>query len=142
MQRPPPLPNSKPPDWWDRNWKWFLPCVCLAGVLVVGSAAALLFGAMRSTGAYIGALGRARASPAVVAALGTPIDAGLFVTGSVNLSDSTGKAQLAIPISGPKADATISVEATKTLGIWHFNRLVVQIVQTGRRIDLSEPPEK
>jgi Cytochrome oxidase complex assembly protein 1 len=141
MQKPPPLPNAKPPDWWDRNWKWFVPAVCAVGLLLMGSFVAVIFGAMRSSDAYVGALGRSRASPAVVAALGTPIEPGFFVTGTINLTDSTGRAELAIPISGPKADATISVEATKALGVWHFNHLVVQIVQTGRRIDLSEAPQ-
>jgi hypothetical protein len=81
-----------------------------------------------------------RASAAVSAALGTPIKEGFFTSGSVNVSGPSGKAELAIPISGPKGSATVYVEAAKSMGQWSFSKLVVAIEggEEGRnsRIDL------
>jgi len=100
----------------------------------------LVFGFMKSSVAYSGALDRARAAPAVIAALGTPIRDGFFVAGNISVNGQSGKAELAIPISGPKGDATVYVVASEALGEWHFERIVVQIDRTGRRIDLLAPP--
>jgi Cytochrome oxidase complex assembly protein 1 len=142
----PPLPRDKTPDWWDRNWKWFLPVVVTAGTLIACGFVAFVYLTVatltRSSGAYSGAIARTQASAAVAAALGTPIRPGFFVTGDISINGSSGKAELVIPVSGPKGDAAIYVEASKLLGAWHFDRLVVQVGNTGDRIDLSEGPYK
>jgi hypothetical protein len=43
-------------NWWDRNWKWFVPVGCLGSlILFLGFIAAimlLVFGMMKSSGAY------------------------------------------------------------------------------------------
>jgi hypothetical protein len=138
MHQQPQLPN-----WWTRNWKWFVPVVCVAGVVLIAGAVAfvylivsLAFGAMKSSGAYQQALVQTRADSAVVQALGSPIKAGFFVSGSVNVSGSSGDADLSIPISGPNGKATVYAKATKSMGEWQFSELVVEIKQTGERIDL------
>jgi hypothetical protein len=143
-QPPPQRPKGKLDLWWDRNWKWFVPVLAVGGsalfcgffMLVLSSVLTL----MKSSGAYVGAMARTEASAAVVAALGKPIKAGYFVTGNINVNGSSGKAELVIPIRGPKGAAATYVEATETLGAWHFDRLVVQLEQTGGRIDLSDGP--
>ena len=96
----------------------------------------LLFGTMKTSGAYKDALTKARADSAVVQALGSPIKEGFFVSGSVNVSGSSGDADLSIPISGPNGKATVYVKATKSMGEWQFQELAVQVKQTGERIDL------
>ena len=135
MDYQPPRPN-----WWSRNWKWFVPVLCVAAVLLfVGGIAlfvTLLFGTMKSSGAYKQALVAVRADPAVAQALGTPIDAGFFVSGSVNVSGSSGDADLSIPVSGPEGKGTVHAKATKSMGEWQFTELVVEITATGERIDL------
>jgi hypothetical protein len=136
---PPPVPPKKrPPDWFDRNWKWFVPLLAVTGFALLGGFVIFFFGVMRSSGAYRGALSRVKASPAVVAALGTPIDDGYFFTGNIRVNGSSGRAELAIPISAPKGTATVYVAASKSLGVWHFDHLIVQIDASGQRIDISE----
>jgi len=144
MQKPPPLPQSLPPkkptNWWQRNWKWFVPVGCL-GLLAIFTGFVVLivtivFGVIKSSDVYKGALVRAKADPAVEMALGTPIEEGLFVMGNINVSGSSGEANLAIPISGPDDKATIYVVAEKSAGRWIFLTLVVEIKTTGERIDL------
>lgn len=143
---PEPLPTTGQPvdTWWLRNWKWFVPVFMVGGLLLlVGLAVVLVnafFGLMKSSDAYKLAVAQATAAPAVVQALGEPISEGLLVMGSINITGPSGKADLSIPISGPKGNATIYVAATKALGQWTIQRLVVEIESTGERIDLSPEP--
>jgi hypothetical protein len=134
------------PSWWNRNWKWFVPVGCLSIIAVVAGFVALIlafvFGMMRSSDVYMQALDRARNNSAVVSTLGTPIEAGFFTSGSINTSGPSGNAELAIPISGPKGKGTIYLVARKSTGEWSYSQLLVQIEQTGRRIDLLDHKKK
>jgi len=127
-------------SWWSRNWKWVVPVGCLFTVVLFISFVALIlflvFGLLKSSDAYKDALAKAKSHPAVRKTLGTPIEEGLFVTGSINISGLSERASLAIPISGPKDRATIYVEAEKTTGTWSFSKLVVEINSTSQRINL------
>jgi hypothetical protein len=123
-------------------WKW-IGCGCggclVAILLVVGLIAAiggLAFVGLKQADAYKLALERAQNNPQVQAALGEPIEAGLLVSGSVNISGPTGSADISIPISGPKGKGTIYVVATKSAGQWEFSTLEVEIHATGERVDL------
>ncbi|HEY5079941.1 MAG TPA: cytochrome c oxidase assembly factor 1 family protein [Opitutaceae bacterium] len=138
LQEPPPRPKGKLDVFWDRNWKWFVPALCVAAMLMIFIFISFVFAFMKQSDAYTGALGRARSSPEVVAAIGTPIRDGLFVMGNVNVSGSSGRADLAFPISGPKGTAMVYVDATRALGEWNLDRVVVQIDGDGQRIDLSD----
>ena len=146
MQKPPPLPRAASPEkqtsWWQKNWKWFVPVGCLGLLAVFIGFAALIvtfvFGIMKSSDVYKVAIDAARSNPAVEMALGTPIDEGLYVMGNINVSGSSGEADLAIPISGPDDEATIYVVAEKSAGQWAFSILEVEIKSTGGRIDLLE----
>jgi len=129
-------------DWWARNWKWFVPVVCLSGLALIGGFVALVmffvFGMMKSSDAYQQALAKAKADPAVIRALGNPIREGFFVTGSINVSGASGDADLAIPIAGAKGKGTIYVEARRSAGQWSFSQLAVQVDQTDERIELLD----
>ena len=146
MQKPPPLPGTTPPakqtSWWQRNWKWFVPVGCL-GLLVlftgfIALIVSVVFGILKSSEVYQVALDAARSEPAVEMALSTPIEEGLFVMGNINVSGSSGNADLAIPISGPEDEGTIYAVAEKSAGQWAFSTLEVEIKTTGERIDLLE----
>lgn len=132
-------------NWFERNWKWFVPLVCLWGLAVVAGFVALIlylvFGLMKTSDAYKEAIARAKANPAVVAALGTPIEEGFLVAGSIKVSGPSGEAQLEIPVSGPRGKGTIFLEAVKSMSRWNFQKLVVEIEDTGERIDLLKPGE-
>ena len=138
MDNQPPRPN-----WWSRNWKWLVPVVCLAGVVMVAVplVAIYLFASfflhtMKTSGGYQEALAAARVNPAAVQALGAPIKDGWFPTGNVEGGGSSGSSDLAISVSGPKAGGTLYVRATSSMGDWHLTMLVLQLKGTGERIDL------
>ena len=128
------------PGWWSRNWKWFVPVGCLSMVVVIALFVAgivlIVFGAMKSSDAYKTAVARAKANPEVVAALGTPIEEGMFVSGKTNVDGSSGEADLTIPISGPKGKAKIYAIATKRAGRWNYTTLEVEVDGRDERIDL------
>ena len=130
------------PNWWKRNWKWFVPLGCFTVALLfltfVGSILVIVFNAMRSTDVYREALARAKADPAVIEALGSPIKDGFLVSGNTNVNGASGETNLAIPISGPRGKGTIYVSANKSLGQWNYLGLVVEVGQTDKRIDLLQ----
>ena len=99
---------------------------------------AIVFGAMKSTDVYKTALSRAKGNPTVVNALGSPIEAGFFVSGKANVSGSSGNADMTIPISGPKVKGTIYFAASKFAGEWTFSKLIVDVSKTGQRVDLIQ----
>jgi cytochrome oxidase complex assembly protein 1 len=138
-------PQAQKKGWWGRNWKWVVPVGCLGLlVLFVAFAAAivfLVFGIMKSSDAYKDAVAQAKTHQVVQEHLGEPLEEGLFVTGNINVSGSSGQASLAIPISGPKGKGTLYVEATKSVGQWRFATLMVEVRETGERIDVLETEE-
>jgi len=141
-QNPPPLSAEARPNWWKRNWVWFVPLGCF-GMLVllvafVGSIALIVFSAMKSTDVYKDALARAEAHPFVIEALGSPIKEGFLVSGNTNVNGASGEANLSIHISGPKGKGTIYVAASKSLGRWNYSGLSVAIAWTHRRITLLQ----
>jgi hypothetical protein len=134
------------PNWWSRNWKWFVPVGCLSMVVLFGAFIALImsmvFGMMKSSDAYGQALTRAKANTEVVAALGSPITDGYFTSGNISETGPSGNAELSIPISGPKGSGTIFLEARKSAGQWSFTKLQVEVEKTSQRIDLLNESEK
>ena len=139
-------PSSMPPtgarntNWFGRNWKWAVPVGCasilLVGCLFVALMLTVIFGVIRSSDAYTGAVAAAQASPAVTEALGTPVETGFFVMGSINVSGTSGQADLTIPLSGPKGSGTLYAQATKSAGQWNYRVLKVAVASTGEEIDL------
>jgi hypothetical protein len=129
-------------NWWGRNWKWFIPVVCLGFLVVfvgfIVGIMCLVFGVIKSSDVYKDAVARAQAYPSVREALGTPIEEGMFISGNINVSGPSGEANLSIPISGPDGEGTIYVVATKSVGQWTFSTLVVEIKDTKQRINLLE----
>jgi hypothetical protein len=108
--------------------KWSLIGCGTLLVLFLGFCAVIVlvvFGAIKRSDVYRDALRRAQTDPAVIAALGTPIEAGIYVTGNVNLDVSGGHARFDFPISGPKGKADVHVVATMNGTKWEYSELTV-----------------
>lgn len=129
-------------NWWDRNWKWFVPVGCLGFLVLFAAFFAVIvwfvFGMMKSSDAYKDAFLKAQTDPSVQEIIGTPIEEGMFVAGNISVSGSSGQADLSFPISGPDGKATVYVVAAKSAGQWTFSTLVVEIKESGQRINLLE----
>ncbi len=133
--------NQQPPQsWWSRNWKWLVPVCVGAPVLVCAGSVTLIFslvfGLIKGSEPYGQAMDTARTDTAVISAIGAPVEDGFLVTGNIEVSPSSGYADLAIPISGPKGSGTIYAEAEKYEGEWYFSTLEVVVEETDEWIDL------
>jgi len=58
-----------------------------------------------------------------MAAIGAPLKPGWFISGSIDLHNSDGEANLSIPVRGPGGKGEINVEAVKTNGLWRVKSL-------------------
>lgn len=160
MSLPPPLPGpplSTPASasapvrrgWWQRHWKWAVPMLVLLGLAIFAAGLFGLFsmsmGMMRNNDAYRVALAQARADRTLLAVLGTPIEPGWWMTGSIGTrGDGSGEAQLQIPVHGPRGEATLYVLAMQRKGVWRFSELAATVEGSTRPIDLLPglPPER
>ena len=138
----PPVLQQRRDNWWSRNWKWFVPTLCVGVVLAftafVAVIVGIVFGAMKSSEAYKRAVATAKADARVANALGSPLKEGSFVSGSIRVNGPSGTANLAIPISGPKGKGIIYVVATKSAGKWTFSKLMVELKDRSETIDLRQ----
>jgi hypothetical protein len=129
--------------WFSRNWKWFIPVGCLSvvvmAVAVVAAGIYFVFGAIKSSDVYQQALAKTRSNPAVVRELGEPIEAGWRISGSINVSNDSGNADVRIPVSGPKKSGAVYATAIKKQGKWDFSTLEVEIEGDTKRINLLTP---
>ena len=99
---------------------------CVMGVLILACGAVvvgLVFYMMRSSDVYEQAVEIAQSHPEAARALGEPIKAGFFVTGSISTSGQSGRAEIAIPVQGSRDKGTVNVSATKSGGEWQFHTL-------------------
>jgi hypothetical protein len=133
-------------SWLGRNWKWLVPSILVLGLLTVITLVGLmLYGVssmMKSSDAYKVAVERAQNDANVIQAIGEPMEEGFFAGGNISTSGSSGNADMTIPLSGPKGDATIYFVAEKVAGQWQYSDLVVEIESSKDRIDLLKSEEQ
>jgi hypothetical protein len=139
----PVQPALPQPSWWSRNWKWAAPVGCLILLLPVlaltsflGAILAIVFGSIKSSDVYAGALERLRSSPAALEALGEPIEDGWLIGGHINVNGPSGAADISIPVHGPKAKGTLYAVASKSAGRWEYQTLELEVEGRPERIDL------
>src|SRR5438045_2271322 len=108
--------------------KWlFIGCGVVL-VLFLGFIAAItifVFGAIKRSDAYTGALERVRADQRVIAAIGQPIEPGFWVTGNINFNNGKGNADFDFPISGPRGKARVHTVASNEGQKWEYSELRV-----------------
>lgn len=139
-QRPAP-----PRSWWSRNWKWVVPVGCLVLLLPIlafagflGALLAIVFGSIKSMDVYEQAIALAKSSPAVIEALGQPVEEGWMVGGQVKTSGPSGSASISVPLEGPKGEGTLYAIAFKNAGRWEYQTLEVAVEGREDRIDLLQ----
>jgi hypothetical protein len=121
-------------SWFRRNWKWILGTLPAVGLL--GAIIAVV--AFNSSDATKLALATARSNSALIERLGQPIQSGWFIGGSIEVTPGSGKADLAIPISGPKGKGTVYALAVKTAGIWRLTLLQFGADGDSKRLQLLQ----
>jgi hypothetical protein len=110
-----------------RGWRRWL-ILGAAGFVVLATAISLFVFALlkRSEPARL-ALQRANAHPGVAARIGTPLEVGWVVTGSLkNFGSEGGTVRLSLPVRGPKGRGSIAVRGVRVDGRWTYS--VMQLV--------------
>jgi hypothetical protein len=126
--------NAARRSWFGRNWRWIVG-IWLGTVLLVAPLAFVLF---HNSDATKLALTTATSNPALIERLGQPIKAGWFVFGSLEVTSDFGRAELAIPVSGPKAKGTVYALAVKKAGLWRLTFLQFGADGESTRIELLD----
>lgn len=136
------LPKKR--SWWGRNWLWVVPVGCLLPILscvgIITMIVTLVFGMLKSSHPYQDSFATLQSDPRVISALGTPIEADFFVSGQINLQNSSGNANLSYGVTGPNGSATVYVVATKSAGKWTYSELIVTPDTNNQDIDLLTTP--
>lgn len=97
----------------------------IAGASFVAAIVLVVFGALRASDPYKDSLRRAQADPRVIAALGSPIEPGFWMTGSIQVENDEGTVNMEYTIKGPKKGARLRVAGTKERGRWYYQQMVV-----------------
>jgi hypothetical protein len=123
----------------QRLWAW-------AGLATVTALPTLLLVAFLGVGwifknsdVYAMSLDLVHKSPEVQQALGVPIEVGWMALGTIEITNQSGSAEISYSVSGPSLGGTVYVEGTRRLGQWTIEALIVEIDETGRRLDLTPP---
>jgi len=135
---PAPVLSASPTQrgWLARNWKWLLATFLLGGLALIFGIFTLIMGAMRSSDVAKASVAMAQSNRQVAQQLGSPIEEGWLLSGSVNVSNASGDADLSVPISGPKGKGTVYVTAQKSAGRWRYSVMQVATDGSDERIDL------
>ncbi|HSK78129.1 MAG TPA: cytochrome c oxidase assembly factor 1 family protein [Thermoanaerobaculia bacterium] len=127
-------------NWFQRNWKWFIPCGCitLLGLFAAFALAMVagVFGVIKSSDVVKDGLRRAQESPGVILALGEPVEDRWWVGGTINTDGSGGSADVSLPLKGPNGKGTLYIVASKEAGEWTYQSLEVEVEGLPERIDL------
>jgi ribosomal protein L7/L12 len=95
---------------------------CLPILAIIAACAGLIMLtsnlAFRAWGPYDVALDMVRSSEQVQAALGTPINPGIFLMGSISSSGSDSHAHFEVPIYGSKKSGSMRVSGSWYKGVW------------------------
>lgn len=140
--QPPVVPAATPPPQKSGCWKWgLIGCGCLTAAVAafVVVLVVFVFGVIKKSDVYKEALSRVQSDPRVVAALGSPVEPGFMVTGSVHAdTEHGGNAEINFPVHGPKGQAKVRAVATRENDVWKYETLRVT-PDGGSPIDLATP---
>ena len=139
----PPYPVHPEPikkSWIERNPLWKIPLGCLTLFVLLAAFVIILMtvitSSFRHSDVYKQAIAQATANPQVRERTGEPIKPDWLISGELNVSGSSGKANLVIPISGPRGRGRIHAVAQKSGGAWRFTYLQVDFANQSASIDL------
>lgn len=110
--------------------------VVLLIAIVVAGLVFVLFSAMKSSDPYQHAVEVTKHDPQAVAALGSPVIPGWYLLGNINVTPTSGNADLAIPVAGSLRKGTVYVVAKKSAGVWTYSTLELEVSGQQGRLNL------
>jgi hypothetical protein len=134
------MPDIRQRSWFGRNWKWLVPFGCLGSLLTAAACAAVIFwvvmGFLQSSWAYTEGVNLAMHDQQVIDQLGQPIEASRIPFGSIDVSGSSGNADVSIGLTGAKNKGTLHIVARKQDDQWEFVRAEVEVNGQEQKINL------
>jgi hypothetical protein len=130
--------NGEPQKKGTNPWLWVgCGCALLIAVVVafVAFIVVVVFASIRASDPYKDGLERARSDARVQQALGTPIEPGWMVSGSIQTKNRSGDGDISFPLKGSKRSGTLRVVGTKDEGRWTYTKMLVTPA-SGPPIDL------
>lgn len=132
-------------SWWSRNWKWVVPVggcltVIIIAVLFIGTLFYGVSSALKNSTPYEEAFETASTNEQVLDALGEPVEQDGIFKGSIKIENDGGKADIKVPIKGPKGTAVLHVVGEKQHGHWSYSTMTVTLDGSGEVIYLNEEP--
>jgi hypothetical protein len=122
----------------QRIWAIVGVAVCAAAIVFAAVIMIVVMTVMKSTDVYQGAFTMAKADKQAIQVLGEPIEDGFFVSGSIDVSDGSGSAAFSFPVKGPLGSGKVYVKATKDMGKWNFEGVMLEVKSpVERSISLS-----
>ena len=141
VQPPPVVPPPPQQQKSSGCLKWgLIGCgviIVLCGIFVAGIVL-IVFGAIKSSDVYRGAMHRVERDQRVIDAIGTPVETGWWINGNVHVAEQRGNADFSFPVHGPKGKGTVHTVATRESGNWIYNELTFT-PSNGPPIDLLKP---
>ncbi len=120
-----------------RSWlgsKWARVAIVVLGLVLLVSVIVVI--AFNNADATKLAASTATSNAALVERLGSPMKTGRLIGGAIEVTPGTGTADLAIPISGPRAKGTLYALAVKEAGVWKLTSLKYGADGESSRLDL------
>lgn len=126
-------------NWWNRNWKWFVPTGCLSLIVLFALFLVGVFfevtSIIKDSDAYIESMELVQHNKILIEKLGSPIETDGMVSGTVSAVNDIRKCDVQVPLKGPKGKATLFVVGEKR-GKWKYSEMSVYIEKTDEKIDL------
>ena len=120
----------------QRKWAiWSLIVYVGMAALTVGIFMSITVG-MKSSEAYKLTVEKLQSNSQAVSALGAPINTGL-PTGNIQMSGSSGSANMSFSAEGTISNGTVYFKATKDMGQWTIEHAVLKLEDSGERINLD-----
>jgi len=136
------MEEYKQKSWFARNWGWILGGGCLSLIVIValgiGGLVYKVTDSIQESEVYTHAFAKTVENESVIEFLGSPIETNGMGSTSYNYKNGRTKAELTIPIKGPKDEGSIIVDAEKINDEWAYNELYVKIDGETETINLLE----
>src|SRR5713226_6139411 len=127
--------DSAQSGWWSPRFRNLL----LGAVLVLVLMLTLPHFMATTSGAYKLAVATAHQSPQFREALGVPATEAWFSEGNIELGNEA-RAEIVVPVHGQRHQGNLRALAIKDGGSWRLQELILELTQSGDRIDLLPKP--
>ncbi len=135
-------------NWWNRNWKWFLPTIVLVflisfGLILTSSIEGNITDiaqAYSDNSLYENAIMKAKINKRVMEVIGEmdPIDKLAIIEGNVIYSDNNKSVILSVRVKGNKGKGKIDISANKNGTQWKYKKINIRIKNPKEEIQILE----